>query len=104
MESTMQPKMTRHAKQRLQQRGARAKDVAIVMAYGDIEVPAKHGCRFLRLSHSTAASLLRSDRFAVQEVDRARRLMVLADSSDQVITLIKCEPERRFGGARRGGY
>jgi hypothetical protein len=34
------PRMTRHARQRLQQRGGRVKELAIVMTYGDIEVPA----------------------------------------------------------------
>ena len=38
-------RMTRHACQRLQQRGSRPKDVAIVMTYGDIEVPAPGGLR-----------------------------------------------------------
>jgi hypothetical protein len=73
------------------------------MTYGDIEVPARQGCRFLRLSHQAAASILRRDRFAVQDVDRARRLMVLADTSDQIVTVLKCDPERRFPGAKRGG-
>jgi hypothetical protein len=96
----MHPKMTRHAKERLQQRGARAKEVAIVMGYGEIEVPAKHGCRFLRLSRTAVASLHRRGRFAVQDVDRAGRLIVLAGPSDQVITVIKCDPERRFPNAK----
>jgi hypothetical protein len=71
------------------------------MAYGDIEVSARHGCRFLRLSHRAAGSLLDRGDFAVQEVDRARRLVVLADPSDQVVTVLKGDPERRFPGAKR---
>jgi hypothetical protein len=97
-----QPRITRHARQRLQQRGARAKDVAIVMAYGDIEVPARQGCRFLRLSHQAASSLLHGGLFAVQDIDQARRLMVLADSSDQVVTVLKGDRERRPAGPKRG--
>jgi hypothetical protein len=96
-----QPKMTRHARQRLQQRGTRTKEVAIVMTYADIEVPARHGCRFLRLSHSVVASLLQQGGFAVQDIDRARRLMVLASTTDEVVTVLKCDPERRFLGATR---
>jgi hypothetical protein len=96
-----QPKITRHARQRLQQRGARPKEVAIVMSHGDIEVPARDGCRFVRLSHRAAARLLSGSDFAVQDVDRAKRLMVLADSADQVVTVLKCNPERRFPGATR---
>jgi hypothetical protein len=97
-----QPKMTRHAKQRLQQRGAQTKELAIVMAYGDIEIPARHGCRFLRLSHRAAATLLDREAVPVQTLDRARRLMVLADPLDQVVTVLKREPQLRFPRQRRG--
>ena len=96
-----QPKMTRHARQRLQQRGSRAKDVAIVMAYGDIEVPARDGCRFLRLSRVAVAWLLEYGRIQIQEIDRARRLTVLADPLDRVVTVLKCDPDRRVRGPSR---
>jgi hypothetical protein len=99
-----QPHLTRHAKQRLQQRGARPKDIEIVMTYGDIEVPARDGCRFLRLSYRAVARLLQSSCIPVQELDRAKRLLVLADASDRVVTVLKSEPERRMPGLsqRRG--
>jgi hypothetical protein len=96
------PRITRHARQRLQQRGTRTQELAIVMSYGDIEVPARQGCRFLRLSHKAVAFLLEGGRFAVQDVDRARRLTVLADAADQVVTVFKCDPERRFPAPKRG--
>jgi hypothetical protein len=70
------------------------------MAHVDIEVPAGSGCRFLRLSNRAAASLLQGGAYAVQNVDRARRLMVLVSSTDEVITVIKYDPERRFPGRR----
>jgi hypothetical protein len=97
-----QPRLTRHARQRLQQRGTRAKELAILMAYADIEVPAQNDCRFLRLSRRAVAGLLKSGSFSIQDVDRAKRLMVLADSSDRVVTVIKCDPERRIAGSGRG--
>jgi hypothetical protein len=97
------PEVTRHARQRLQQRGARLKELAIVMAYADIDVPARNDSRFLRLSHEAAAALLRDGSFPVQDIDRARRLMVLADSTNRVVTVLKCDPQRRFSGRRRGG-
>jgi len=93
-------KLTRHARQRLQQRGARTPEVAIVIAHGDIELPARRGCRFLRLSHSRAASLLQEGTFRVQDVDRARRLVVLLSGRDEVVTTVKYDPERRFPGRR----
>ena len=97
-----QPRISRHARQRLQQRGTRTREIVLVIAHADIEIPARSGCRFLRLSHRAVASLLRQDRFAVQDVDRARRLMVLVDASDRVVTVFKCDPEQRFHGVERG--
>jgi len=98
-------RMTRHARQRLQQRGSRPKDVVIVMAYGDIEIPAREGCRYVRLSHREAARLQRVGSLKVSEVDQARRLVVLADSDGRVVTVIKCSPDRRvssrWAGPRR---
>jgi hypothetical protein len=91
------PKMTRHARQRLQQRGSRPREVAIVLNHGDIEIPARDGCRFLLLSNSAAETLFRGNLgFAVQDVDRARRLAVLADSNDRIVTVLKRDPRRRF--------
>jgi hypothetical protein len=87
--------LTRHARQRLQQRGSREREVAIVLTYGDIEVPAKNGCRFLCLSRKEAALLLQQDIASIREIDRARRLPVLRDSYDRVVTIIKRDPERR---------
>jgi hypothetical protein len=97
-----QPKITRHARQRLQQRGARAKEIAIVMKYGDIEVPARDGCRFLRLSRRAVALLLHNGQIGIQDVDRAKRLMVLADPWDRIITVLKCDPQRKVRGLNRG--
>jgi hypothetical protein len=34
---------------------------------------------------------------AVQDVDRAKNLVVLADSSDRVVTVLKVHPDRRVG-------
>jgi hypothetical protein len=87
--------ITRHARQRLQQRGARAKELAIVMSYGDIEVPARNGCRFVRLSNAAVKWILEHQRVAVQDVDRAKRLMVLVDDLDRVVTVFKGDPERK---------
>lgn len=98
-----QPKMTRHARQRLQQRGSRAKDVAILMAYGDIEVPARDGCCFLRLSRGAVTWLLECGRIPIQEIDRARRLTVLVDPLDRVVTALKCDPDRRVRPSRPWG-
>jgi hypothetical protein len=96
-----QLKVTRHARQRLQQRGARAIELENVMTYGDIEVPARDGCRFVRLSHRAVRWIHEHERIAVQDVDRAKRLMVLADGSDRVVTVFKSDPERKVLGSKR---
>jgi hypothetical protein len=96
-----QLKITRHARQRLQQRGARTKDLTIVMTYGDIEIPARDGCRFVRLSHGAVGWILEHERIAVQDVERAKRLMVLADDSDRVVTVFKVNLERKVLGPKR---
>jgi hypothetical protein len=95
-------KISRHAKQRIQQRGARTGDIVLVTEHGDVEIPARSACRFIRLSDRAAASLLKQDRYAVQQVDRARRLMVLVDSSGRVVTVFKCDPQQRFHRNKRG--
>lgn len=88
-------RMTRHARQRLQQRGSRPKDVEIIMTYGDVEVRAGEGCRYVQLSDKKAARLQREGTLKVSEIDQARRLVVLADPDGRVITILKCGSERR---------
>jgi Domain of unknown function (DUF4258) len=87
-------RLTRHARQRLQQRGSRAEDVAILLEYGDIEVPARNGCRYVQLSHKEAGRLTQSGVLSTNNADRARRLVVLLDPTDRVVTAIKCSPYR----------
>lgn len=99
-----QLRMTRHARQRLQQRGSRPKDVVIVMTYGDIEVPARGGCRYVRLSDREAARLLDEGNMKVSDLDQARRLVVLADPEGRVVTVFKCSPERRVSTRRADAW
>src|SRR5260370_15689264 len=100
----LQPRLTHHARQRLQQRGSSAQDVAIVVAYGDIEVPARNGCLYLQLSNKEAAMLQQKAILTPTDVDRARRLVFLLDPAGKVVTLLKCCPDRaiiRRRGARQ---
>jgi hypothetical protein len=90
----MQPKLTHHARRRLQQRGSNVQDIAIVVAYGDIEVPARNGCLYLQLSNKEAAMLQQKAILSATDVDRARRLVVLVDPSGKVVTLLKSCPDR----------
>ena len=92
--------LTRHAKQRLRQRGVRNEVFEIVLAYGDIEIPSGDGCRFLRLSNTGAGALLQRGEIPVQVVDQARRLLVLVGRSGKIVTAIKCNPNRRFRSRR----
>lgn len=99
----MQVNLSRHARQRLQQRGSRSREVAIVVAYADIDVPARDGCHFLRLSHKAARGILGLPEFRIQDIDRAKRLTVLVDRSDRVVTVIKSDPNRFLHGWRGAG-
>jgi hypothetical protein len=98
-----QPRVTRHAQQRRQQRGSRPKDLAIVMAYGDIEIPARNGCCYLQLSRREAARLQREGHLNVSDIDQARRLIVLADPKGRIVTILKSSPKRRLSSLRVGG-
>jgi hypothetical protein len=93
--------LTKHAKERLRQRGVRTEVLKIVMAYADVEVPSRAGCRFLRLSNHAASSLLEGEEYTVQAVDEAKRLLVLINAFGEVVTLIKRDPERRLRFKRR---
>jgi hypothetical protein len=97
----LQPRLTHHARQRLQQRGSRVQDVANVVAYGDIEVPARNGCHYLQLSNKEAAVLQQKAILTATDVDRARRLVVLVDPAGEVVTLLKCCPDRTIVRRRR---
>ena len=96
----METRISRHARQRLQQRGTRTRELMLVLVHGDIEIPAQRGCRFLRLSHRAVGELLSANRFTIQDVDRAKRLMVLVDSTGCVVTAFKCDLNRGFLGRR----
>jgi hypothetical protein len=97
----LQPRLTHHARQRLQQRGSRAQDVAIVVTYGDIEVSAGNGCRYLQLSTKEAAMLQQRAILSTTDVDRARRLVVLVDPTGKVVTVLKRCPDRAIIRRRR---
>jgi hypothetical protein len=66
------------------------------MAHGDIEIPARDGCRYVQLSNRAAGVLLSSGVVSVQDVDRARRLILVVDGSDRIVTIIKCDPHALF--------
>lgn len=96
------PRITNHARQRLQQRGSRPIDVAIVMSYGDIEVPARDGCRWVQLSQREAARLQNDGSINVSDIDRARRLVLLVGPEGSVVTILKRSPDRRISSRRAG--
>jgi hypothetical protein len=96
--------ITRHARQRLRQRGARREQLGIVLDYGDIEILARNGCRFVRLSHSAVRSLHEARTLSVQALDQAARLMLLIDANGRIVTAFKCDPsQRHFSRTARAG-
>jgi hypothetical protein len=89
-------KLTRHAQQRLRQRGVKGKTLDILMDYADVEIPARQGCRFLRLSSKAASALMSKGLYRAQDVDCAQHLLVLVDNAGQIVTLVKVDPRRRL--------
>lgn len=97
------PIITTHARQRLQQRGSRFRELVIVIAHGDIEIPARNGCRYIQLSNREASRLCRDEQLNVSDVDRAQRIIALLDQEGRVVTILKGNRTGRASAIRPGG-
>lgn len=84
----MSESLTKHAQIRCRQRGVRNTVVQLVLKYSDIELPSYAGCKRLQLSHWASDCML-AEGIRVVEVDAAKKLALIVDGSDRVITVIK---------------
>lgn len=73
----------------------RTGDVHAVHKFGDIELPSYGGCRRLQLSHRAVDSML-AEGMSIAEADAAKKLALIVDASDRVVTVLKiCSCDRR---------
>ena len=84
----MEQNLTTHAKVRCAQRGVRIAVALAVRKFGDIEMPSYGGCRRLQLSHK-AVEIMLAEGVSIAEVDAARKLALIVDATDRVVTVIR---------------
>lgn len=93
-------RMTRHAEERLAQRGIRREALDIVLAYADVERRAPGGAVQLRV---TRQALVEASRDGVARTVIERAVDVAAIICEgRVLTQYRCTGRRRRSGARRG--
>lgn len=95
--------LTRHARLRARQRGARLTAVGIVYAHADMEIAAGSGCVRRFLSRQSQLELIRGGHGA-QQIGQAARLELVVAQDGRVVTVIKRNPSsgpRRIEGSRR---
>ena len=85
---TINPRMTRHAEQRLHQRSAGHDATALVYSFGDREIRTRNGCSRLELSRVAAATLI-ADGYARPLVTKACRIRLIIDGYARVVTVIR---------------
>jgi Domain of unknown function (DUF4258) len=97
----MEPILTNHAKIRCKQRGIRESAVRAVLHYGDIEMASYGSCRKLQISARAEIAMF-SDGLGVTQVDAAKKIALVVDSGDRVVTVLKiCRNDRRGRRKRR---
>ena len=89
-----QPALTRHARQRCQQRGVRASLLRSVLKNADVEKPAHNGAMLVSVSKARAEELNIDDRLG--------RLGVVLANDGAVITVAHISGNRRGKVWRRG--
>lgn len=81
-------KLTRHAGERLQQRGVTINEVDIFLDWADRSEPAGGGCEALTLSHRNLRKM-RDAGIPAHAIDRVARLRAIVSDCGIIITVIK---------------
>ena len=89
---------TRHAAVRAQQRSVNPQVLTQVFLNADIELPAGGGCRSLEISADMMFSLM-SEGHPIHEIESARRVVLIVDGGNGIVTVIRRAPP--CGAGRR---
>ena len=90
----METVFTSHAKVRCRQRGVRPAAAAVVLKFGDIEIAGYERCRRMQLSYSAVEAMF-EEGLSVAEIDAARKLALIVDECDRIVTVIKLQSSDR---------
>lgn len=80
-----------HAATRAAQRGVHKDVISLILAFGDIELPAAMRRRSLRLSRNRAAELI-TEGYSFRLVDSAQKVELILSKMDRVVTVVRCDP------------
>jgi hypothetical protein len=80
-----------HAITRAAQRGVHRDVIRLLLAFGDLELPAAMKRRRLRLSRGRAAELM-TEGYSFRLVDSAQKVELILGKMDRVVTVIRCDP------------
>ncbi|GEO18740.1 hypothetical protein [Microvirga aerophila] len=80
-----------HAVTRAAQRGVHKNVIELILAFGDIELPAAMKRRRLRLSRNRAAELI-AEGYSFRLVDAAQKVELILSKMDRVVTVVRCDP------------
>ena len=101
MKSTF--KVSRHAKERIRQRGIADHLVAFVLQNFDMEIPARQGCRQVFVSRREAARLVNAGTdFRIADRSRSVALFIAQDGT--IVTAMRMDAsDRRRGRLKQRG-
>ena len=79
---------THHAHLRQQQRGKTTLAVSLLLAYHDLTVPTRQGCRAVQLSRHLTDEL-KAEGYSPQVIDAARRTTMILSAEEDVVTVYR---------------
>lgn len=83
-----QSRLSHHSMVRQQQRGKRLSAVSLLVAYHDLVLPTKRGCRAIQISRHLADEL-KADGYSPQDIDAAMRTTAIIADNENIVTLYR---------------
>lgn len=88
------PVLTRHASDRCNQRGIKARHLQCVLQNADLERQVGDGCFMLSISTHRLRALVSQGTLRAQTAERCARLTLIVSEDDSVITAYRCNHVR----------